>query len=152
MFAQFVAKVNLPFPDKFIWFMNEKKYTPNMWTLDEPYVQYMDFLDRQADPMDQVTSSIKLLLDISDAADIDVCDVFDIIKPMELIQLVRTRRLSPWLLLHCKKFKLYFRDVISPEQKIILENLINPSFWSDRFDDKEELVTKIKMYVSELGL
>lgn len=151
-FAQFVAKVALPLPEKFIWLMNEKKYPPTMWTTDDAYTQYLEFLDRKADPMDQVNLSIKTLLNIADAAECDISEVFECLKPMELMQLVRKRQLSPWLLLHSVKFKLYFRDHMSDEQKIILETLINPEYWSDRFDDHEDAVEQIKQYVNEMGI
>ena len=151
-FADFVAKVKLPLPEKFIWLMNEKKYPPTMWILDDAYTQYLEFLDRKADPMDQVALSIKTLLTISNAADCDIQNTFDILTPGELIHLVRIRQLSPWLLLHSIKFKLFFRDKMSDEQRIILESLINPEYWMDQFETKEADVAKIKAYVKEMNM
>ena len=151
-FAQFVAKVSLPMPEKFIWLMNEKKYPPTMWTNDDAYTQYVEFLDRKAEPMDQVCLSIKTLLAIADAADDDISNVFDHITPSELIQFVRIRQLSPWLLLHSIKFKLFFRDKMSDEQKIILENLINPEYWLDQFEKRSDDTAKLKVYVAEMGI
>lgn len=151
-FAQFAAKVNLPMPEKFIWLMVEKKYPPTMWTTDDAYLLYMEFVDHQAKPMDQVSLSVKTLLNIADEADVDVSDVFDHITPAQLIHLVRIRQLSPWLLLHSTKFKLYFRDKLSDEQKIILETLIDPDSWFDRFDQKPKDVDKIKLYIKELNI
>lgn len=151
-FAQFVAKVSLPLPDKFIWLMNEKDYPPTMWTNDDAYTQYLEFLDRRADPMEQVSLSIKTLLNLADAYDVDIADVFDAIRPQELIHMVRLRQLSPWLLLHSIKFKLFFRDKMTDEQKIILETLINPEYWSEQFENKEADVEKIKVYVEEMNI
>lgn len=151
-FTDFVAKVKLPLPDKFIWLMNEKKYPPTMWIIDDAYTQYMEFLDRRADPMDQVSLSIKTLLTIANAADCDIADVFDVIMPGELIHLVRTRQLSPWLLLHSIKFKMFFRDKMSDEQRIILGTLINPEYWVEQFEEKEADVEKIKVYVQEMNI
>lgn len=151
-FAQFVAKVSLPAPEKFIWLMNEKGYPPTMWTNDDAYTQYLEFLDRRATPMDQVTISIRTLLNAANEADVDIADVFDQLKPTTLIHLVRTRQLSPWLLLHSRKFKLFFRDKMSDEQKIILQTLINPEYWGEQFEDKEEDAKQIQEYIAELGI
>lgn len=151
-FAQFVSKVSLPLPDKFIWLMNEKGYPPTMWTNDDAYTQYLEFLDRRAEPMDQVALSIRTLLSVADAHDADIGDVFDYMTPPEMMQLVRLRRLSPWLLLHSRKFKMFFRDKMSDEQKIILESLINPEYWSEQFEKKEADTEKIKQYVAEMNI
>lgn len=151
-FAQFVAKVSLPLPDKFIWLMHEKGYPPTMWTNDDAYTQYLEFLDRQADPMDQVSLSIKTLLNIADKHDIDISDVFTVVKAPELMQLIRMRQLSPWLLLHSAKFKKFFRDNMTDEQKIILETLINPEYWFEQFEKRSKDAEKIKQYVAELNI
>ena len=151
-FAQFVAKVNLPTPEKFIWLMNEKSYPPTMWTNDDAYTQYLEFLDRRSPPMDQVAVSLKTLLNVADEHDVDISEVFDHIKPGSLIHMVRTRQLSPWVLLHSKVFKQFFRDKLSEEQKIILQTLINPEYWGDQFDDKPEESKQIQTYVAELGI
>jgi hypothetical protein len=151
-FAEFVRKVTLPLPDKFIWLMNEKKYPPTMWTLDDAYTLYLEFLDRKASPMDQVGLSIKTLISIATEADVDIGDAFDTLRPTELIHLIRTRQLSPWLLLHSTKFKMFFRDKMSDEQKIILQSLINPEYWSEQFEDNETAVEKIRAYVKEMDI
>lgn len=151
-FAIFVAKVSLPTPDKFIWLMHEKDFPPTMWTNDAAYTQYIEFLDRKATPMDQATVSIRTLLNIADTHAVDIADVFTVIKPMELMHMIRTRQLSPWLLLHSKKFKMFFRDNMTDEQRIIMEALINPDYWGEQFEDKPEDVEKIRSYTTEMGI
>jgi phage FluMu protein Com len=151
-FTIFAAKVSLPTPDKFIWLMVEKKYPPTMWTLDAAYMEYIDFLDRKTDPKEQAARTIEALFNIADEKGCDISEVFKHMMPMEVIHLVRVRKLSPWLLLHSTQFKLFFRDNISPEQKIILETLINPEYWIEQFEDKPEGVEIIKKLVSEMGI
>jgi hypothetical protein len=151
-FAQFVAKVSLPTTDKFIWLMVEKKYPPTMWTLDAAYTQYIEFLDRKTTPNEQAARTIETLFNIADEKECDISAVFTKMLPMEVIHLVRVRKLSPWLLLHSTQFKLFFRDSVSPEQKIILETLINPDYWMDQFDDKPEGVEAIKKMVKEMDI
>jgi hypothetical protein len=151
-FAHFVAKVNLPMPEKFIWLMNEKDYPPTMWTTDDAYTQYLEFVDHKTDPMEQVNLSLRTLLNVADDRGVDISEVFTVMSPAEVIHQLRIRQLSPWLLLHSIKFKLFFRDHMTDEQKIILETLINPSYWIERFEKKPNDVTKIKEYVKELNI
>jgi len=151
-FAQFVIDVSLPLPDTFIWLMNEKKFPPTMWTHNEAYTLYMEFLDHKADPMDQAKQSIKTLLSLADKANVSIDDVFNHIHPSDLIQLIRLRQLSPWLLMHSTKFKLFFKHKLSAEQKIILGTLINPDYWSTKFEDNPDEVEQIKLFVQEMNI
>lgn len=151
-FAEFVKKTNLPSVEKFIWLMVEKKYPPIIWTSNEVYVLYLEFLDHKVSPMDQFALSLRTLMKYTDKHDVDVSEVFDKMLPTEVIHMLNTRRLSPWLLLHSSKFKLMFRDKFSPEQTIILENLIRPEFWIERFKQNPKEVEKIKKNLAEIGL
>ncbi len=152
-FVNFTKQVKLPLPDKFIKLMVQRDYPPTMWINDEVYSQYIGFLDSNIDPMDQVALSIQTLLAYTDKVDIDICDVFEAINPNELIQMVRIRRVSPWLLLFSQKFKQMWVDRLSDEQQSIMESLIQPEYWGDRLS-QNTVTTKdqIKKYVSELGI
>lgn len=150
-FAQFVKKVQLPLPDKFIWLMSKRDYPPTMWLNDEVYTQYLDFVDAKMPPIDQAKTSISTILDYADSHNIDVSDIFENINPNELIHLIRLRKLSPWLLLVSKKFaKMYMS--LNEEQQAILETLIKPDIWAEKKEKHKHDVNMIKLYVGELGI
>lgn len=150
-FAQFVKKVQLPLPDKFIWLMVKRDYPPTMWLNDEVYSQYLDFVDAKMPPIEQAKTSISTILDYADSHDIDVSAVFERINPNELIHLVRLRKLSPWLLLVSKKFaKMYVN--LNEEQQTILETLIKPDVWAEKKEKHKQDIDMIKVYVGELGI
>lgn len=148
----FFQRVNITKPDKFIWLMVEKKYPPTMWAIDAAYASYMDFLEHGVLPMEQVNTSIDTLFSLAEARNIDVSSVFDVIHPNDIIHMIRTRSLSPWLLLTSKKFKGFFINKATPEQQQIMETLIRPDTWSQRFVKNKPLVEKIKLCVAELGV
>ena len=150
-FAEFVKKVNLPLPNKFIWLMNIKKYQPSIWTRDEVYSQYLTFIDTKMPPVEQAKSSINTILDYADSHDIDPSEVFNVINPNELIHLVRLRKLSPWLLLASRKFSVLFTK-LNTEQQSILETLIQPDIWADKIATQSADMKIIKAYVGELGI
>lgn len=150
-FTQFTKKVQLPLPDKFIWLMVKRDFPPTMWTLDEVYSQYLEFLDTKMPPVEQAKASINTLFEYADSHDIDAEDVFDKINPNELIHLVRLRKLSPWLLLCSKKFCVMFAN-LGEEQQAILETLIKPEIWAAKRDQYPDDINQIKMYVNELGI
>ncbi len=152
-FVKFTKQIKLPMPEKFIWWSIIKDYPPNMWLDDEVYTQYLDFLDTTYDPLDQVSNSINTLLDYADNKQIDVSDIFEAINPNELIQLIRIRQVSPWLLLFSKKFKSMWTTRMSNEQQIIMETIIRPEYWGERLNQKPvSTKNQIKRYISELGI
>lgn len=150
-FAEFVRKVQLPLPDKFIWYMVTRNYPPSLWKHDDVYDLYINFIDMTLSPMSQVTASIDMILKITDACEVDPSEFFTLLTPNEVIQLVRTRKISPWLLLFSKKFVEFFSNM-NLEQQRILEAIIQPSEWDDRKKKFETEVQTIKLYIQELGL
>lgn len=151
-FAVFIRKVDIPKPDKFIWLMVEKGFQPSMWTLDASYALYMDYLEHTVPPMEQVRLSIDTLFAHAERHEVDVENVFDVLHPSDLISMLRNRRLSPWLLLNSKKFKMFFVNKANAEQQMILETLIRFESWADRLTKNPELTENIKRCVRELNL
>jgi hypothetical protein len=151
-FAQFVSASNLPWPEKFIWLMVSKKWPPTLWTTDSVYTTYIEFLDYKTTPQEQIKLSIETVISAANKYDIDITEVFAQLHPNEIIQHIRTRRLSPWFLLYCQTFKTFFKERISPEQKIIIETLIRPEHWVVRMKEEPDVVTWVKTVVKDLNI
>ena len=132
--------------------MVHKKYMPTIWTNDQIYVEYIEYLDRQLDPMEQAKISIETLLTYAEQKHIDVSHVFAVLNPNDLLHMVRVRTMSPWLLLQSDKFKIFYRDAMSPEQQIILGALIQPSYWEHKMAKCPEKIKDIKKWVGELNI
>lgn len=151
-FAKFVKSVDLPFPDKFIWFATDNKFTPSMWTLDAVYVKYIDYVDTSIDPMLLVKKTVAFLVTIAVKHDVDPSQVFTVIDPYDLIHWVRIRKITPWVLLHSTTFKKYFVHDTNHEQQQIFETLLRPEYWSEQFLAQPGVVTQVKEYLKILNL
>lgn len=151
-FAKFAKKVHLPEPKSFIWLMKDKDISPAIWNNDQVYALYLEFLDRQGDPKKAAETTINTLFDVAEAADCEVGDVFDAMTPSEVIQLLRERRLSPWVLLNSRKFMKFFVERVSPEERIIMESIIRPNYWGEKFKKLTSEVELMRKYVSELNI
>ena len=150
-FARFVRKVGIPDVNTYIWLMNDMKMTPMLWCHNETYTHYIEFLDRQSDPLSRAKTTIETLFRIAEAAEIDVDEVFEIITTAELIGLLQQRRLSPWLLIKCPKFWKMVQQC-SAEEKQIIESIIRPGYWRKKFSDQPEMADKMKAMAEELNL
>lgn len=153
-FAEFVRNTSLPSPDIFVKLMIEKNYTPTMWLIDSVYAQYMEHLELRASPQVHAEITVETLMAIADAAECDVSEVFDVMTGSEVIELVRQRKLSPWVLLLSDKFKEFLINLHKKnrEQYIVLESLIRYQHWMKRFEKRPDDVRYMKKIVAELGL
>ncbi len=151
-FALFVKSAHIPDVETYVWLMKERDVSPTIWTNDQVYGLYLEFMDRKLAPMKHAQITVDTLLDIADDFQCEAEDVFDHLSPNEVIQLLRQRRLSPWILLHSGKFKQFFIHAVSPEERIIMESIIRPPYWAEKFKTCESDVVQMKKFVLGLGL
>jgi len=151
-FTKFVKKTAMPDTDAFIHLMVRKGIDPKFWTTNDAYRKYLEYVTRQMPTMDFVKITIKTIIDISEAGDCEISEVFDILTANEIIQLVEQRRLSPWVLLHSKEFARFFINKTSSEERIAMETIINPDYWKERFKKHPQDVNNVKKYIQEMGL
>lgn len=151
-FAKFVQSVKLPDVKTFIWLMKEKDLSPTIWTSNQVYVNYIEYLDRKATPLQQVNITVNTLLELAEKYNTNTGNLFNVIHPNEVINLVRERRLSPWVLLCSGQFKQFYEKRTNPEQRIILTSLIRAGYWPEKFKKYPEEIEKIKKIVKELEI
>jgi hypothetical protein len=144
-------KVQLADVDIFIRLMRTKDIAPNLWTKDAAYSLYLAHLDRTADPMDMAQITIDELWDLSEERGCEITGVFGVMEIHECMELIRKRKLTPWILLRCSTFGNLMRRA-SQEERKLLEELIRPAYWKYRFDKSPETVTQMTRIVQAMGL
>lgn len=150
-FAKYVKELNIPGVDLFLSLMKERDISPTIWTHDDVYALYLEYLDRQVSPIKQAEITINTLFKLSDKCQCDIAEVFNKNHPNETLQLIRARQLSPWLLMHSVAFKkLMIR--CSPETRSLFEALIRPQYWKYKFDKNPEIGKIMKKYADEMGI
>lgn len=150
-FTEWSKKIKLPDPNRYMKLMCEKNAPPSIWTSTDMYLMYMDYLDNKVGPIDQAKRSIDTLIKISNGANIEISDIFQRMPINDVILLLQTRRISPWLLLCSSKFKSIYRTMTT-DQHIIFENLINPSRWAEFMKKHQSEIIEIKQMLGQYGL
>ena len=150
-FAHYVKHVKIPDTTAFITLMVNRDLSPSLWRHDNVYVMYIEYIDRNVKPLTQAKNTIETIFKVADAAECDPSDIFNQLETNEVIQLIRERRLSPWILMFSGKFKLLVANG-TQEQREIFEALIRPMYWKLKFDKHPEAVKYMKRYVKELDL
>jgi len=151
-FAEFIKQVRMPDPNIFIALMKDRDISPTIWTNDQVYALYLEHMDKKIDPLKHAEITINTLFDAADLNDVEIEDVLDTLSPHDIIQMLRERRISPWILLNSPKFTKFFKEKTSAEDRIIMESIIRPAYWSDKFAKHPKIVQQMKVYVHELKL
>jgi hypothetical protein len=94
---------------------------------------------------------MKTLSKIADDLDCDISEVFNVAHPADILERIRSRKLSPWILLRSVKFRAML-ERISDEERKLFEQLIRPSYWSAKFQLNPNVVKKMSAYVKEMNL
>lgn len=150
-FADHVKHIQLASPETFIRLMKEKDISPMLWTRNECYSIYLEWYDRRSNPMDQAKITIDTLFKVADAADISTSDVFEAMHPREIMQFIRLRKLSPWILLCSKKFKDVVSHMDTTDRDELL-NVIGYNYWAEKFEKNPHVVEQMKVIASEMGI
>ncbi len=150
-FAEFVRKLNIPNVEKYIEIMTNKKISPWLWHRNECYSLYLEWNDKLSTPYDQAQISIDTILKMSEAAGITAAQVFEVLEPGEIIQLIIERKLSPWILLVSKTFKDKLQTMDANQHQALMR-LIGIDYWAQKMEENRDVVSDMKMLVKELGI
>jgi hypothetical protein len=151
-FASYVKRVNLYAPEQYIKLMREHDISPNLWLNSELYDIYHTWLDHRYSPIDQVNTSVDTIFKLMEIFNSqDAATAIRKIQPRELIELLRNRKISVYLLLCSKVFKEQIGNMDEEEQRELGE-LLNVDYVSKKFDNEPELLANIKSIVNELGI
>lgn len=150
-FAKNVVTISLPSPELFIRLMVERDISPTLWARDQCYSIYLEYFDKTADPFQQVQTSIEKLIDISEKENVELCNIFGHLGPARVIELIRLRQLSPWLMFCSIKFGDFLKS-ISQDEWTQISKIINPSYWSNKFDENKDIINEIKEISNGIGL
>lgn len=151
-FVDFAKRTHLPDTKAFIKLMVQQKIEPNNWTSDIAYGRYLEWVTRVLPTERLLEITVTTIFDYADEHHVNPHDIFTVISPNEVIQLLHQRRVSPWILLNSKKFSEFFRDNTNSEERVIMESLINPDYWMKRFNTHETDLKLAKDCVTALDL
>ena len=149
-FAEKVKQTKLNV-DLFIRIVTDLKLSPDQWLRDDVYAKYIEHIDKTLPSKQQIQISVEYILKLTDALECDTSEIFEQLLATELQQLIRDRKLTPWILLHSRAFKTW---LIKQEydNQVRLQELIVPMYWKLRFAREPDMVVYAKKITTALGL
>lgn len=150
-FVDFCKSHNILDPIAYIDKMVELKISPSLWDRQEAYKFYLEKLDKQVDPYILAEKTLSIILELSNALEINACDLFDRLPLGEIVELIEKRHLSPWILLSSYSFKQWILSLDNQEALLVM-NAIKPEYWKVLFDQNQKVVLDMQMLAKEVGI
>ena len=150
-FADFAQRVRLTDPDIFILMMKEKNIPPALWTNDQIYVLYLEHLDHVTSPVELGEKTATFMHQIAEVLECKVENVFEELQPGDILEFIRERKFTPWLLLRSRRFGQYLKS-LDPDDRNQFTSLINSKYWSYKFDTNPEIVKWMDTKAQELNI
>lgn len=149
--AKFVKAVKIADTNHFIRMAIESDLPPTMWTQDAVYSKFLHYMMSSVSPKEQVRITVNTFCQLSDIFDCDTADVFKHVGSSELAQIIRERKMSPWILMFSKQFKAFLLNS-TPDVQQMFNDLIRPMYWKMKFEKSPSDVAYAKKVVQELGI
>ena len=150
-FASWKNAVKIPDVDKFISMMVIWDFSPSMWTTDQVYTRYIDFLDNYSTVDDHIRYTYDTLKRVSGVAECPLNQVFDVLEAHMVMEYIRARKLSPWVLIKIPGFKRMVAT-LNEFQKQKLEQFIRPRHWAAKMRECPEETQLIADFIEKVGL
>ncbi len=150
-FAEYVQKLKLYKPQKFIELMHEKDISPQLWTRNEPFQYYSNWLDMVSDPLEQAAASADVVFNLAEIFKCKTGEVFERLTAPELTDLIRQRKLSMFLLLCSQRFKERMAKLDELEMSELFDS-VNRVYYAERFERDPAIVQQLKAIASEVGI
>jgi hypothetical protein len=151
-FAKFSDKVAIPDVDMYIGLMVEKEVLPQHWYHADIYEMFLEYLDYECSPQAHLRITLQTLERISGIFECKMGEVFFELEPADMVRLIQSRNISPWVLLLSPKFKLVLANEMIVNEREFVENAIKLDRWKLIIKRGEKHIPEIRTYINQLDL
>lgn len=131
-FGSFMSNTMPIYPERFIEYVVRSGVKIDKWCRDEIYESYITELIKIEPADGAIQRAIKTMMDWADENNAQWSHYFKYATPNRITHDIKEGLISPWLILNCKSGKQCL-TTLNDEQLSIVEPIINPQFWLNRF-------------------
>jgi len=150
-FGSFVNNVNPLYPNHFIDYVINSGVKLDHWCRDELYDKYVLELIKTENVETALERSINHMMSWAKSTDSTWNQYFSCVSLPRATYDIKDGKISPWLILHSKSGKSLLQNM-NDEQLIIISNVINPPYWSNKFKLLPADVELVKQVIKESQL
>jgi len=148
---KFAKAVNIPDIEYYLRTMIRSKRSPTTWTTDKSYRIFLERMNSSTSALKSIGISATELQSMASKLSIPVSELVDFMTIEEVLQLVRQRRLSPWLILQSPSFKKKISTSDEGMQQTTTK-IIDPTYWTIIMAQNTEAVLLARKVVKALGI
>jgi len=150
-FGKHIININAINPEEFIDFVIQNSVKLDKWTSDSVYNTYVQELNRKESADRAVERSILLMQKWGEEYERPFNKFFkEVSKPLA-IHYIKSGRISPWVIFNSDNGAELI-DSFSDEELIIINDYLEPAFWTRKFNARVEDVQFVKMILNKAGI
>jgi len=150
-FGKHIININAINPEDFIDFVIQNSVKLDKWCSDSVYETYIQELNRKESADRAVERSILLMQKWSNEYERPFNKFFkEVSKPLA-IYYIKSGRISPWVIFNCDNGAELI-DSFSDHELNIINEYLEPSFWTRKFNTRQEDVQFVKMILKKAGV
>ena len=127
--VRFAKEVHLPDIEYYLKLMIASRRPPTTWCSDKSYRVFLQQMNSSTSAMKAIETSAHELQKMANKLDMSVKETVQLMEVPEILQLVRQRRLSPWLIFHSSVLKQKFTNLDEGMQKTATK-VMDPNYWT----------------------
>lgn len=150
-FGRYLMDINAVNPIAFVEFIIKMQIPLSKWRSPTIYETYLRELTKKETPEAAIERNFSLMQQWARDTGEEWFDFFRKVKPTLATMWIRSGRISPWVLYTAESAEEMFARM-SDEQKVLVQQVIDPKFWETKFGGDMDTVSAITETLREAGL
>lgn len=151
-FISMAKEQGIPDRNIFVRIMAKQGIMPQHWCKDYVISFFLEQYDTTINPIKHIDKSIETILELSRGLECEPRELFKILDNDVMLILIKSRKLSPWLLLNSNEFRNYLINRASAKEREYIQKYINPKKWKKILDKNKRVKNNVKYILKELNL
>lgn len=136
---------------EYLRWLTDKRVASKLWMLDATLKAHRAELHKREDAVSATVRCVDRIVIWCGQRATDPSAFFDVIGPGELVQWIKTGKMTPWVLLISEQGESALAE-LSDEQMHALSASLDVGYWIGVFQEKPEVVEEAKQVLDAVGL
>lgn len=150
-FGHHISTLKPVYPDLFIEYVIRNSIKLKDWTSERVYEAYIADLLKKEPAGGAVERSIDYIVKWTSENNTNFTDFFECVSPNEAAYMIKTGKISPWVLYLAKSGDTLMGQFTEDHSKMI-GDIIDPTVWARKFRNNTDDVTYIQDLLDQAGL
>lgn len=151
-FREFVTEMSIPDVPLYIEFMSNERIIPQHWYNSDIYNYFMDYFDKDCSPKLHLRITLSNIDRLASTLGCELDAVFSHLHPVTVAEFIKSRNLSPWVMLLSVRFEEFLKTMVTEEERLLIESAIDIKRWKLIMDKNRNIIPDIKTYLTQVNL